>query len=202
MRCPSRLWLAVIPILLIVGIGGSARWLAHAIRQTPTGATVWMVTPGTRLIQVDRAGLYRLWHVPRATVGEQRFDYARERPTTLTVTVVRVETGDDIAAQPTWGIPRSSPFGLGYPLKKIYLPAPGSYKMSVTGPGPERFVIFGPSLFERLFQAVMAAAALNVLALGISAWLLVTVIACRIKATRVRVCGQPDTLSSGGDHAP
>lgn len=158
-RNPSLGWLALAPLLFLLGVGGGTAILFRQIMQLPAGHT--FQAPSVQTIDITESGTYLLWHNNRVLFNGTVFNKTAFLPDQ---TVIRLEQdGQVISPQRSWGATTTSGQRQKIEVGRYNLTQPGSYRLSVSGFTEPHVFTFGQSALGNLFMASILCLILNLI---------------------------------------
>ena len=178
----SLWWILPAPIILVAGIGGGLMWLFQAMTGIPSD-TIQFRTPGTIPFELANPGTYVLWHDAQAVFQGRIYNNSSDLPDDLRVSLVDVETGNEVYMRRAIGTRRLSKKHIRHTVGKFDIEKPGDYELSVAGDEQARIFAMGSSYMGKLAVAAVACAALNLVG-----WIgsLAIVIGVLVKRTQMK----------------
>jgi len=156
---PSLWWLALAPVLFILGVGGGTAILIYQTFTLPPGQT--FLVPSVQTVEVKEPGTYLLWHDNRILFQGKVYNKPAFLPDQA---VIRLEfEGREIPSQSTWGASTTSNQHEKREIGRYALDELGTYTLAVSGFTEEHVFSFGRSALKKIVGAAIACGILNLI---------------------------------------
>jgi len=156
---PSLWWLALAPILFILGVGGGTSLLIWQVLNLPAGQT--FLVPSVQTVEVKEPGTYLLWHDNRILFQGKTYN---KEPYLPDQTVIRLEIdGQEIPTQRSWNASSRTEQTQKLEIGRYALTELGTYTLSVSGFTEEHVFSFGRSALKGIVWAAIACGILNLI---------------------------------------
>jgi len=158
-RKPSLWWLALAPLVFILGVGGGTALLIRQVLYLPAPRT--FLVPSVQTFEVTKPGTYLLWHDYRILFQNKAYN---KPPFPPDQTQIHLRFGErEIPSESTWGTTTTSGIHEKKEIGRYALDAPGTYTLSVSGLEETHVFSFGRSGIQGIIWAAIACLFLNLL---------------------------------------
>ena len=189
----SLWWLALSPLILVLGVGGSSLLALRAI-QAMDSVRAFLV-PSTQLLAIEEPGVYMLWHDYEGIVQGKVYKSPEALPDGATIVLKNELTAEEIPMVPLGGSTGKSGQHKRVELGRYTILVPGKYVLSVSGFDDQRVLSFDQVYPDRFRRSAIQG---NIVyALGWLGALLVIVVVIVLRRDNQKRIGQQ---SSGDSH--
>jgi hypothetical protein len=156
---PTLWWLALAPIIFVLGAGGGTALLILRIIGLHEGQT--FLVPSTQDIHIVEPGTYILWHDDKITFEGTVYNKPESLPDQAKI--VLTHDGEKIPMRTSWGSGSTSGTHEKKEVGRYQLETPGEYTLSVEGFSENRVFSFGRSELKGVLVAALVCLLLNLL---------------------------------------
>jgi len=177
---PSLWWLAVAPVIFLLGVGGgTALLLSQVIGQ---GGEFSFVAPTTQTFDVEEAGTYVLSHDYKVVFEGMAYDKPVALPGPVSISLKG--DGGEVEMDESWGSGSTSADHERKEVGRFKIADPGSYTLSISGLDEPRVMTLAQSVIIRIVFAAIASLLLNLLGWFGGPAIVIMVLATRLKNKR------------------
>jgi hypothetical protein len=154
---PSLWWLAVAPVVFLLGVGGGTTLMLKQV--LGQGGEISFVAPTTRTFEVEDPGTYVLSHDYKVTFEGMPYDKPAALPGQVSISL----KGDDgeVEMADSWGSGSTSADHERQEVGRFKIAKPGSYTLSISGLAEPRVLTLAQSVIVKIVFATIACLLLN-----------------------------------------
>lgn len=155
---PSLWWIALAPIILIIGVGGgTAILLTQVLNQ---GAEETFVAPTTRTFDIESPGTYIVSHDYKIVFRGKSYDQPAALPEKAYISL-KNESGE-LTMDKSWGSGSASGKHERKEVGRFKIKKPGTYTLSISDLAEPHVMTFGQSVIVQIILASIASFVLNI----------------------------------------
>jgi hypothetical protein len=156
---PSLWWLAVAPLVFILGAGGGTALLMWQVLGSHGGDT--FLVPSTQTFAIEEPGTYVLWHDHQIVFEGKSFSKSDGLPDQAIIKLTHQQT--EVPMSGTWGATVTSGQHEKKEVGRFTIDQPGSYVLSASGFTEEHVFSFARSGVGRVIWAALLCLLLNLI---------------------------------------